>query len=123
MPNELFISEVDYTPENSHILQVKIESRQGQTTKQAIVSRDKIIELLDADVLVFTKSTKSQSNPQVFAYPLGEKRFIKTVKNDVTEDNLGELPAIGGTAHYRLPLEVIGSQSVDSLKSWFFAND
>ena len=91
-----FIYAVHYDEEKRHITKVKAQiSTGGPWEPMQILTKSKVVEKVDADWIVMTSIKKDNgelAHADVIAPTIKGKRYIKTVPNEIEEDNLGELP-------------------------------
>ena len=81
----------------ARITHVKARVYENQTTTpQTIHTRGYVLEMLDAGFTVKTRiqiaGDDYEDGASVMATTINDKRYIKTIANEIEEDNLGELP-------------------------------
>ncbi len=90
---KLFITKVHYENRNGNRI-VKCKYRENiNNYKEDYIDRETIIDYLknNPDIEFYTLTVEGNT-AKVILHPINNKDYIKTVPNDIGDDNLGELP-------------------------------
>ena len=101
--SKLGITEVSYDESRSRIVLVRVRefSEKGQLKETTTHSRQTVVEGIENGHTFVTltekpaepgKPTTLNEGPDVIVVEIGGEKFIKTIRNETEDDNLGELP-------------------------------
>ncbi len=93
------ISAVSYSGEPKHIKEAKVHEDRGDTIGSGeIWSRFKIVLNIESGhsftTILRTEDEKWERGEDVHIIEVKGKKYIRTDKNEIEEDNLGELPEL-----------------------------
>jgi uncharacterized NAD(P)/FAD-binding protein YdhS len=95
-PQGLVIIAVRYNTQRTRIVKVKAIHVTGGKHKQVICTRQSVVtHIIEGGYIVLSAGIDAQEQLHivgVIAHPIKGKLFLKTMANDETVDNLGELP-------------------------------
>lgn len=96
------ITAVRYTPNGSHISDLEVRVDNGETINAGTEwTRQQVIQAIDNRYTFVTAILRDGSwrrGADVHAVTIGRERFLRTDRNQLRADNLGELPELPARA-------------------------
>ncbi len=94
---DYLVSKVCYDSSKNHIKEVEIRIDKGETISapQGNFSRSKVISLLKRDksfCTIFKQDSRWNKGAEIGIVKVDREEFIRTDKNEIKNDNLGDLP-------------------------------